>query len=81
MLFLPTSCAQYPLCLMQSLVEVLGPAMDPELEAFVPLLLKRAGQVRLASHEHCDLQHAQLALIIGSQSAASSPLGYPSETP
>lgn len=29
----------------QSIAEQLGPALDPELEAFVPLLLKRAGQV------------------------------------
>jgi hypothetical protein len=31
---------------MQELVQGLGPALDAELESFVPLLLKRAGQVR-----------------------------------
>lgn len=37
--------------LPQSLIEALGPALDAELEAFVPLLLKRAGQVRPASRK------------------------------
>jgi len=31
---------------MQELAESLGSALDSELDAFVPLLLKRAGQVR-----------------------------------
>lgn len=32
--------------MLQDLAEGLGPALDAELEAFVPLLLKRAGQVQ-----------------------------------
>ena len=42
-----------PAPVSQSLAEALGPALDAELDAFVPLLLKRAGQVKGSAAGSC----------------------------
>ncbi|KAL4449554.1 hypothetical protein ABPG77_007198 [Micractinium sp. CCAP 211/92] len=49
---LRSTLARLAIAVFQSLVEALGPAMDPELEAFVPLLLKRAGQVSISGRDN-----------------------------
>lgn len=62
---------------LQSLAEALGPALDAEMEAFVPLLLKRAGQVRIGSRDCCATQNRACHTEFAACLSAAGILGEP----
>ncbi|KAL4421548.1 hypothetical protein ABPG75_010839 [Micractinium tetrahymenae] len=59
---LRSTLARLAIAVFQSLAEGLGPALDAELDAFVPLLLKRAGQLSISGRDNFLAVEADRAL-------------------